>query len=292
MKVMVIIKASKDSEAGKMPSEKLLTDMGNYNEQLVKAGIMLAGDGLHPSSKGVRVAFNGADRTVIDGPFAETKELIAGFWIWKVNSMAEAIEWIKKCPNPHEEPCEVELRQVFSADDFGAEFTPELREQEYRLRGESLGLTGIRFEDAAAKTIAGLSKTYTTQTLSQIPAHWGEFAPSIGRVPGQVGTAAYGVCHNPKEDCQFDYLTGVEISGTPKLPAGFTTVQVPAGRYAIATHQGHISGIHLTLDTIWKKWIPDAELKPAKSPWYEKYTDAWDPKTSSGPVEIWIPLAG
>jgi hypothetical protein len=136
MKVMVIVKATKDSEAGIMPSEQLLTEMGNYNEQLVKAGIMQAGEGLHPSSKGYRVRFAGKDRSVINGPFAETKELIAGYWIWQVKSMEEAIEWLKKCPNPHCEDSEVEIRQIFEAEDFGAEFTPELREQEDRMRAE------------------------------------------------------------------------------------------------------------------------------------------------------------
>jgi hypothetical protein len=133
---MVIVKASKDSEAGVMPSEKLLSEMGKFNEELAKAGVLLAGEGLHPSSKGARVRFSGAKRTVIDGPFPETKELIAGFWLWKVKSMQEAIEWLKRCPNPHNEDSEVEIRQVFEAEDFGAEFTPELREQEERLRAQ------------------------------------------------------------------------------------------------------------------------------------------------------------
>ena len=134
---MVIVKASKDSEAGVMPSEQLLTEMGQYNEELVKAGIMLAGEGLHPSSKGVRVHFSGKNRTVIDGPFAETKELIAGFWLWQCRSLEEAIEWAKRCPNPMNEDSDLEIRQVFEADDFGAEFTPELREQEERLRTQA-----------------------------------------------------------------------------------------------------------------------------------------------------------
>jgi hypothetical protein len=135
MKFMVIIKASAASEAGAMPSEKLLTEMGNFNEELVKAGVMLAGEGLHPSSKGARVRFDGDRRTVIDGPFAETKALIAGFWIIEVSSKEEAVAWMKRCPNPHEEgESEIEIRQIFSADDFGQEFTPELREQEERLR--------------------------------------------------------------------------------------------------------------------------------------------------------------
>ena len=130
MRFMVIVKASKDTEAGVMPSEWLLTEMGKFNEELMKAGIMLAGEGLHPSSKGARVRFSGKQRTVVDGPFAETKELIAGFWLWKVNSKEEAIEWVKRCPNPHAGESEIEIRQVFEAEDFGTEFTPELREQE------------------------------------------------------------------------------------------------------------------------------------------------------------------
>jgi hypothetical protein len=137
MKVMVIVKASEASEAGEMPSEELLTAMGNYNEELVKAGVMLAGDGLHPSSKGKRVRFSGKDRTVIDGPFAETKELIAGYWLWKVKDMDEAVAWLRRCPNPHDETTEVEIRPVFEADDFGDALTPELREQEERIAAEA-----------------------------------------------------------------------------------------------------------------------------------------------------------
>ncbi len=136
MRVMVIIKANADSEAGVMPSEQLLTEMGAYNEELVKAGIMLAGEGLQASAKGKRVRFSGQDRSVIDGPFAETKELIAGFWMWQVRSMDEAVEWVKRCPNPDNVDSEIEIRQIFEASDFGAEFTPELRAQEERLREE------------------------------------------------------------------------------------------------------------------------------------------------------------
>lgn len=137
MRVMVIVKASKNSEAGKMPSEKLLSEMGKYNEELVKAGIMLAGEGLHPSSKGKQINFSGGKREVIDGPFAETKELIAGFWIWQVKSMDEAVEWARRCPDPMPgEDAQLELRPVFEAEDFGAEFTPELRAREEKLRAE------------------------------------------------------------------------------------------------------------------------------------------------------------
>jgi hypothetical protein len=137
MRVMVIVKATKESEAGVMPDERLLSEMGNYNEELAKAGIMLAGEGLQASSKGKRVRFSGTKRTVVDGPFSETKELIAGFWLWQVKSMDEAVEWLKRCPNPHNEETEVEIRPVFEADDFGAEFTPELREQEARVREQA-----------------------------------------------------------------------------------------------------------------------------------------------------------
>ena len=136
MRFMIIIKATQDSENGVMPDEKLLGAMGNFNEELVKAGIMLAGEGLHPSSKGARVQFSGAKRKVVDGPFAETKELIAGFWLWQCKSREEAIEWVKRCPNPFNGDSEVEIRQVFEAEDFGAEFTPEMREQEERLRAQ------------------------------------------------------------------------------------------------------------------------------------------------------------
>jgi hypothetical protein len=135
---MIIVKASAESEAGVMPSEELLTAMGNYNEELAKAGILVSADGLHPSSKGARVRFSGEQRSVIDGPFAETKELIAGYWIWEVKSKAEAIEWVKRCPNPMPgSDAEIEIRQVFSAQDFGAELTPQLREQEERIREQS-----------------------------------------------------------------------------------------------------------------------------------------------------------
>jgi hypothetical protein len=134
---MVIVKATKASEAGQMPSQRLLTDMGNFNEELVKAGVLLAGDGLQPTKKGARVRFSGKKRLVIDGPFAETKELIAGYWLWKVASLQEAIDWVKRCPNPHDEECEIEIRPVFEAADFGQALTPELRAQEERVTADA-----------------------------------------------------------------------------------------------------------------------------------------------------------
>ena len=140
MKVMVMVKATKESEAGVLPSEKLLAEMGKYNEELTKAGVMLAGEGLHPSSKGVRVRFSGPRRSVLDGPFTETKELVAGFWLWQVRSMEEAIEWVKRCPNPMPGESEIEIRPLFEMEDFGAEMTPELRAQEERLLAEAAKL--------------------------------------------------------------------------------------------------------------------------------------------------------
>jgi hypothetical protein len=142
MKVMVMVKATQDSETGVMPSEQLLTEMGQYNEELVKAGILLAAEGLHPSSKGARVQFSGSNRTVTDGPFTETKELVAGYWLWQVNSMEEAIAWVKRCPNPMPGDSEIEIRPVFEVEDFGEEFTPELRDQEERIRAEAQKLRG------------------------------------------------------------------------------------------------------------------------------------------------------
>jgi hypothetical protein len=140
MRVMVMVKATSQSEAGKMPSTELLAAMGNFNEELVKAGVMLAGEGLHPSARGKRVRFSGSQRTVIDGPFTETNELVAGFWLWQVKSMEEAVEWVRRCPNPMEGDSEIEIRPLFEAADFGAELTPELRAQEERLRAEVEGV--------------------------------------------------------------------------------------------------------------------------------------------------------
>jgi hypothetical protein len=144
MRFMVMVKADKNSEAGVLPDEKMLTAMGKFNEELVKAGVMLAGEGLQPSSKGARVRFSGDKRTVVDGPFAETKELVAGFWLWQVKSKEEAIEWVKRCPNPMPGDSEIEIRQVFEADDFGDNLTPELREQEARLRAQAAKQGGGR----------------------------------------------------------------------------------------------------------------------------------------------------
>jgi len=269
-----------------------MADMGKFNEELTAAGIMLAGEGLQASSHGARVAFSGKKRTVIDGPFAETKELVAGFWLWKVKSLEEAIEWVKRCPNPHEEDCEIEIRPLFGADDFGDAFTPELREQEAAIRAKNLGLGPARFEQGRERTVAGLNKSYTPETRSGIGAQWDRFAPQIGKVSGQVGKDAYGVCHNSSPDCRFEYLTGVEVSDSAKLPADFEKVKLPAGRYAVITHEGHVSELPKAIDTIWSTWVPDSGLKTAKAPCFERYTEDFNPKTGRGGTEIWILLEG
>jgi AraC family transcriptional regulator len=291
MKVMVIVKASQASEAGEMPSQQLLTEMGNFNEELVKAGVMLAGEGLHPSSKGARVSFGGKNRTVTDGPFTETKELIAGFWIWQVKSLAEAIEWAKRCPNPHDESGELEIRQIFSAEDFGPEFTPELREQEASIRAQSIGLDAPRFEQGSHLVIVGLNEHYNPETRVKIPDQWHQFAPHIGKVPGQIGgNTTYGMCWNANAKSEFDYLAAVEVADGTSTPNGFTRLEIPARRYAVFTHNQHVSSLPTTIDAIWCKWAPDCGLKIAKAPCYERYTEEFNPQTGLGGMEIWIPL--
>jgi AraC family transcriptional regulator len=292
MKVMVIVKATQHSEAGNLPSTELLEAMGKYNQELVDAGIMLVGEGLHPSSKGVRVKISGNKQTVIDGPFAETKELIAGYWMWRVKSMAEALEWVKQCPNPHpnDSECELEIRQVFDAEDFGPVFTPELREQEAALRAQTLGLGAPRFEDGRELRIAGLNASYTLETRNGIPGQWAQFAPSIGKLPGQQGFDAYGVCWNTKSDCAFDYLTGVEVAPDSVIPAGLTDLKLSPQRYVVFTHTKHVSETIDTLEKIWQTWLPDSGLKSAGAPCFERYTSSFNPQSGMGGFEIWIPV--
>ena len=288
MRFMVIVKASKESEAGVLPSKEILTEMGKFNEELAKAGVLLAGEGLQASSKGARVKFSGGKRTVIDGPFAETKELVAGFWLWKCKSRQEAIEWLKRAPF---DETEVEIRQVFEAEDFGAEFTPELRNQEAAARAQALGLGAPRFEQGRDMIIAGLNMSYNFETRVNIPAQWQRFAPHIGKVPGQIGTISYGVCWNYRPATGFDYLTGVEVRDITTLPAEFAHVRLPARQYAVFTHRDHVSSIGKTIDTIWNQWVPQSGLKTADAPWFERYTEEFNPKTGLGGMEIWIPIA-
>jgi predicted transcriptional regulator YdeE len=291
MKVMVIIKATKDSEAGVMPSTEMLAAMGQYNEELVKAGVMLAGEGLHPSSRGARVRFSGKNRMVIDGPFSETKELIAGFWLWRVNSLQEAIEWLKKCPNPMNVESDVEIRQVFEAADFGAEFTPELREQEAMVRATALGLNPPSFQDKPAHLIAGLNQRYTMETRRAIPRQWERFVGRSSGLADRVGSEFYGIAWNTASNCEFDYLTGVEVSSAKHLSTDLTALPLEARRYAIFAHTGHVSELPRTLGTIWGQWAPDCGLKIAQgAPCVERYTAEFNAAVGTGGIEIWVPL--
>src|SRR5262245_41648507 len=292
MRFMIIVKASKDSEAGVMPSERLLAEMGRFNEELAKAGVLLAGEGLQPSSKGARVRFSGKERTVTDGPFAETKELIAGYWLWQVKSKQEAIDWVKRCPNPHDEECELEIRQIFEADDFGAEFTPELRKQEARVRAQALGLKVPRFEQGREMTVAGISARYSFDTRAKIPEQWQRFAPRMGKVPGQVGKDSYGVCWNVSPGGNFDYLSGVEVGRPTDLPQDLVHLRLAPRAYAVFTHPETVASIGTTIDKIWKEWVPQAGLKIGAAPCFERYTEEFDPKSGKGGMEIWIPLDG
>jgi predicted transcriptional regulator YdeE len=288
---MVIVKATRASEAGGLPSPELLAAMGKYNEELARAGILLAAEGLRLSSKGARVRFSGEGRIVTDGPFAETNELIAGFWIWKVNSLAEAIEWVKRCPNPMREDSEIEIRPVLESEDFGDACTPELREQEAAVRAESLGLSAPRFQEGPVLLVAGLNASYGRDTRARIPQQWERLAPHLGKVPGQVGQDAYGVCHAAGPDRRFEYLAGVAVSSADRLPEGFTTVKVEARRYAVFTHPGHVSSLPATIDTIRTRWAPDCGLRVANgAPCFERYTPEFDPGTGLGGMEVWIPL--
>jgi len=292
MKVMVLVKASKSSEEGILPSEQLFAEMMQFNEELAKAGIMLAGEGLKPSLHGARVRFSGKDRTVINGPFAETKELVAGYWLWEVKSLEEAIDWVKRCPNPQLEDSEIEIRPFYQAEDFGEAFTPELREKKAQLEAQALGLEPMRFENRESSTIAGMNETYTFESREKIPAQWERFAPGMARIPGRVGQDSFGVCWNYKPECGFDYLTGVEVQGANSLPDDYTQVEIPAGRYAVFTHSGHASKIPEVLGTIWNQWVPESGLKLGDGPSFERYTPDFDPATATGGTEIWLLLAG
>ncbi len=294
MKVMVMVKATKDSEAGVLPTTQLLSDMGKFNEELVKAGMLLAADGLQPSSKGVRVRFSGKNRTVIDGLFAETKELVAGFWIWQVKSMEEAIAWVKRCPNPMLVDSEIEIRPFYCLEDFGDDlFTPELQHREEQMRAdvERYQLDPPRFEQGKELLIAGLMEHYNDQTRANIPAQWHRFAPHIGQIRGQVGHTSYGVCWNYNQsDCSFDYLSGVEVSDTSSLPQGFQHIRLPAQRYAVFTHRKHVSAIPVTIEAIWTKWLPNSGHQAAETPSFERYSEEFNPQTGMGGTEIWLAI--
>lgn len=292
MKVMVIVKATKDSEAGIMPSEEMFLEMGKYNEELAKAGIMLDGAGLHPSSQGARVRFSGKNRTVIKGPFTETNEIVAGFWMWQVESFEEAIEWVKRCPNPMLVDSEIEIRRVFSVEDFGESYTPEVKAQEDRIRTQIEGreFGPDREEQGHAMTIAGINASYDMESRKNIPDQWHKFGPHIGKIPGQVGKVAYGVCWNFKGECDFEYLTGVEIASGSQFAADMTSVHLPARRYAVFVHREHVSKLPETISKIWTKWAPAAKYEASDAPSFERYSEEFCPDTGVGGMEIWVPL--
>jgi AraC family transcriptional regulator len=206
--------------------------------------------------------------------------------------MEEAIEWVKRCPNPHEEESDIEIRPVFEADELGDAFTSELREQEASIRAQALGLGALRFENSRELLIAGLNEGYTFESRVNIPAQWDRFVPHIGKVPTQEGPACYGVSWNTEPDRGFDYLCGVEITDTTRLPSAFTHVRLAAQRYAVFTHREPVSSIAKTFDTIWTKWAPDAGLEIGNVPSFERYTEKPDPTTEMGgmEIEIWIPI--
>ncbi len=290
MRVMAMVKASPASEAGVMPTQELLAEMGKFNESLAEAGVLLAGEGLHPSSAGVRIRFSGKERAVARGPFKQTEELIAGFWLWNVSSMDEAIEWARKCPNPHVDGGEIELRPVFEADDFGEALTPELREQEAALRARAFGLVAPRFEEVPERLIGGVNAAYTMESRASIPLQWECFVPRLSDIPGQVESASYGVCWNYRAGAGFDYLTGVEVADADGLPGDFTCIRLPAQRYAIFPHHDHVSAIPATMEAIWTKWAPESGLELADAPCFERYSQQFNPRTGKGGIEIWIPL--
>ncbi len=285
-----MVKATAESEAGVMPSEQLLTDMGNYNQQLIDAGIMQGGEGLRPSLDGVRIRFRESDRTVVNGPFSETRELIAGFWIWRVQSMDEAIAWVKRCPNPMEGESWIEIRTIFEADDFGDAFTPAAREQEARQRGVILGLAPLRLETRGPLPVVGLSGRFGSDAFEDLSELWQRFAPQIGQVPGQVGTTAYGVSWNFSTDGQFDHLAGVELAANSPLPAGLEQVTVPAGTFVVFPYPGHISALPATWRTIWSDWFPASGYQPTHGSCVEQYSSEFNPATGTGGIELWIPI--
>lgn len=293
MRVMVIVKASRGSEAGEMPSQELLTAMGNFNEELVKAGLMLDGAGLKPTSAGARVHFSGSNRTVIDGPFTETKELVAGYWIWKVDSLQQAIDWVKRCPNPMLEDSDIEIRPFYEAEDFGEALTPEMREQEAAILASSLGLNFPSFQDRPPMRLVGLLRSYNMETRIAIPQQWKQFVNLSNSLPQSRHTNYYGVSLNTKGNCDFDYLCAFEADQSlhaEPLPTEFTQVTIEPHRFAIFAHTAHVSTLPKTLELIWQQWAKKCDLDIANGPCVECYTTDFDANTGMGGMEVWIPL--
>lgn len=295
MKVMVMVKATPSSEAGAPPPAGLFEAMNTFNEELVKHGIMLAGEGLKPSSAGARVRFSGKDRFVTDGPFAETNELVAGYWLWQVKSMAEAVEWVKRCPNPMPEDSEIEIRPLYEVADF-AEWDPtgEIIAAEEAMREEIARYTlePPRFVAAPARRVAGINGTHTFETRSDIPSQWARFGPRVAEVAGPDPACVYGVCWNYRAGEGFDYLSGADLAEGAAVPEGMTEIRLPAGRHAVFTHAGNVSTIADTLDAIWRKWLPNSGHEAADAPSFERYDARFDPASGDGGFEIWVPLKG
>jgi len=294
MRFMIIVRANADTEAGVMPGEKLLADMGRFHAELAKSGVLVDASGLKPSAQGWRVKHAGGQATLIDGPFAETKELIAGYTIIKVKSREEAIELSKRFPNPSGEGRngEIEVRPFFELEDFSeSPAIDRFRELEAAQRAVALGLHLPRFEDGRALRIAGINEAYTMTSRTQIPLQWLRFVPHIGKIAGQVQGYAYGVCWNDKLGFNFDYLTGVEVPDAGVMPEGFTALELKPQRYAVFEHRGHISNLANTIETIWMKWLSESGLKAARAPCFERYTPEFDPQKGIGGIELWIPIA-
>lgn len=298
MKILVMVKATASSETGQLPSSELMEAMMHYNQELVRHGILLAGEGLKPSSQGFRVRFSGSSRTVIEGPFAETKELVAGYWVWNVKSMEEALEWVKRCPNPMPEESEIELRPIYELEDFGDVVTPEVLETEGAMRAVEFGLAMPTFVQSPNRMLLGIAKRYTLVTRSEIPSQWNQFVEKISDIPHQAGPSSFGVSYECASDGSFDYFTGVEVTQVVDTSSrhddptpAFDRYCIPAGRYVVVEHTGHVSEIPKALETIWTRWIPSSGLKILRDgPCVEHYTEAFDPTTGMGGVEFWLPL--
>lgn len=288
MKVMVIVKATAQSEAGLLPDANRLDEMAKFNSQLAEAGILESAEGLLPSSNGARIHFSGISRGVTKGPFASAGELIAGFWIWRVKSLEEAIEWAKRCPNPMPTDCDIEIRPLMEQE-TGETTRPDTYEHQAAAKAHELGLT-VRFETSKEMHIAGLKQTYMFASRNSIPLQWRRFVPYIGQVAGQVGKSAYGVCSNYSANDGFDYMSGVEVSQTSSLPPEFSSLHLPTQRYAVFAHTDDVSKIPETIDAVWRQWLPASGLKPAGSPCFEKYTEQFNSQTGRGGIEIWVPV--
>lgn len=289
MKVMVIVKASPSSEAGVMPSEELMAEMGAYNQKLIDAGIMLAGEGLHPTSRGYRVRFSGANRTVVRGPFTETNELIAGYWLWKVQSIEEALEWVKQCPNPMLEDSEIEIRQVYDMEDFGEVMTPELKEQDLGQRAKLAGLGWLGIQDSSERKLLGVGKKYSAETRFRIPEQWHQFVGMLPQLQGNHHPETYGLI-TPVSGCsEIHYLTGVEPINSSNTPQTFTSGNIPAGNYAVFAHEGHVSKIPDTMQKIGEI-LSESGYSSESGISFEKYTAKFDPMKGTGGIEIWVSI--